>query len=179
MDSIKQYNLAGVASTVELGKRGPKIVGSTDVVSLKDNTERNLINAEIADGTEATHAITQSQFTEATQSKLNDYDIQVSFDSGEVNLGNILAGGTVLRVSVEKAAGNWVGTTVDTNITVGTSASNDLLFTGFDPYSQSIDETNHEFAEDSDIKVFVSAGGATAGTAVVRVVYAGTFTPAA
>lgn len=179
MDSIKQYNLAGVGSTVELGKKGSKIVGQADQVSLKDNAVRDLINAEVADGTEDNHAITQSQFSEATQSKLNDYDIQVSFDSGEVNLGSIQAGGTVLRVSVEKAAGNWAGTTVDTDITVGTSADNSLLFGGFDPFSQSIDETNHEFAEDTDLKIFVTDGGATAGSAVVRIVFAGIFTPAA
>ena len=178
MDSIKQYNLAGVASTVELGKRGSKIVSSADQVSLTDNAERNLINAEIADGTESTHAVTKSQFTDASKNKLQDYDIQVNFDSGEVNLGSLLAGGTVLRVSVEKGAGNWVGTTVDTDITVGTSADNSLLFGGFDPFSQSHDETNHTFAEDSDIKIFVTDGGATAGSAVVRIVFAGIFTPA-
>lgn len=179
MDSIKQYNIAGVASTVELGKRGPKIVGQADQVSLKDNANRNLVNAEIADGTEAQHAITQAQLEEATQIKLTDYDVQVSFDSGKVSLGTILAGSTVLRVTMEKAAGNWLGTTADTNITVGTDAQNDLLFAVFDPETQSVDETNHVFDADTELSVFVNAGGATAGTAVVRIVYAGSFVPAA
>ena len=37
VDSVKQYNLAGVATSVELGKQGPVIDASnTSVIAFKD-----------------------------------------------------------------------------------------------------------------------------------------------
>ena len=51
VDSVKQYNLAGVASEVELGKAGAKIDGanSSDQVALKKNDD-SLAHAEIDKG---------------------------------------------------------------------------------------------------------------------------------
>ena len=178
VDSVKQYNLAGVASEVELGKKGAKIDGtSSDQVKLKNNAG-NLINAEIADGTEDSHAVTKSQLDDASQSKLSDVEFVVSYDDGTVDLGTFSADTTVLSVTVEKGAGNWVGASAATNITVGTAGNADLLFGGFDTDVQSVDETNHLFESDALVKAVVTPGDATSGTAKIRIIYAGVFTAA-
>lgn len=178
MDSIKQYNLAGVASEVELGKRGAKIDGTRgDKVALKKR-DGSLINAEIADGTESTHAVTKAQLNEAASGKLSDIDIVVDINDNVVDIGTFGAGTTVLSVTVSKGAGNWVDATSDTEITVGVTGNNSLLFSGFTPDVQCIEERNVELSSDTNIKAYVNSGGATAGTAKIRILYAGTFTPA-
>lgn len=175
VDSVKQYNLAGVASEVELGKRGSKIDGmrSADQVSLRQN-DNSLAHAEIAQGTEAQHAVTKAQLDAASDSKLEVAEFTVSFNSGTLALATFSANTTVFSTTVEKGSGNWSGASDITEITVGTAANNSLLFSGFDLSSQVIDETNHKFAEETVVNAYVGAGGATTGTATILITYSGT-----
>lgn len=179
VDSIKQYNLAGVASELELGKRGAKIDGSrsADQVSLRGN-DGNLINAEIANATLVQHAVTKQQLDEAAAEKLQDTVITVNYDDTTVDFGTFAAGSNIFSVTVTKGAGNWLGATGNTEITVGTASNNSLLFSGFDPAVQCVDEINTAFSSDTAVKAFVTTGGASAGTATIRILYAGVFTAA-
>ena len=56
VDSVKNYGIAGVGANVQLGKSGVSIIGSnSDQISFT-NTSDQLVNVNLADGTDATHA---------------------------------------------------------------------------------------------------------------------------
>ena len=57
VDSVKQYNLAGVAANVELGKQGPVIDASSGAIQFKDKNG-NASVIVIAQGSDATHGVT-------------------------------------------------------------------------------------------------------------------------
>jgi len=175
VDSVKQYNLAGVASQVELGKAGSKIDGasSSDQVSLKKN-DNTLAQAIVADGTAANNAVTLSQLDGISDYKFSTATYTVNYNDGTVALDTFNANATILAVSVEKGAGNWTGSTSNTNITVGTASDNSLLFTEFDLTSQTIDETNHTFNSQTTVNAYVTDGGASSGTAIINIQYSGT-----
>ena len=60
---MKQYNLKGVASSVELGKQGPKFVGSANSVAIQDK-DGNAEKMIMAAGTDAEHAVTLAQLNQ-------------------------------------------------------------------------------------------------------------------
>lgn len=176
VDSVKNYGLAGVGGNVELGKGGSRIVSSSDKVSLYNNAQDTLITANIANGTLASHAVTNAQLDSIQDSKVSVLTTTVNYNSGNVSLGNIKAGSTVLSVTVEKTAGNWTGYDSSTNITVGDAGDTDRLFTAFDPAgAQVTDETNHEYASQTELFAYVTAGNASAGSAKVSLFYSGSF----
>lgn len=176
VDAVKNYGLTGVAKTVELGKSGNKIDGttSTSKVSLRNNSNQ-LIKAEIADGTASTHAVTKSQLETIQANKVGVDESTINFDdSSPVTLCTVAAGTRILSVTVEKGAGNWTNATATTNITVGDAADPDRLFTSFDyEGAQVIDQTDHEYSAQTAIIATITQGGATAGTATILVRYAG------
>jgi hypothetical protein len=174
VDSVKQYNLAGVAATVELGKQGPKIDGSNaSVISFKDSNG-NLSVVAVAEGTDPTHAVALSQLGVADSGKLAYLTTQVSYDSGTVQLGNAAANAYIHSVTVEKTAGNWVGADSSTEITVGDSGNNSRLFEGFDPAVQNTSEVDHKYTSATTINAYVTQGGASSGSAKVTIWYSGT-----
>jgi len=174
VDSVKNYGIQGVSANVELGKNGPKIVGSdSSQVSLQD-ASGNAIVAAVADGTESTHTVTKSQLDEAELNKVSLTSTTVNYNGGNVSLGNITANATVLSVSVEKIT-NWTDADSSTNITVGDSGDTDRLFVSFDPTAQVVDETNHKYTSSTQLFAYVTQGGASAGTAKVTVKHSGKF----
>ena len=179
VDSVKQYNLAGVAKELQLGKRGAKIDGTdSEQVSLKSANGSKLVTAEIADGTADNHAVTQAQLLDAASAKMSDVIITVNHDDGNANLGTFSADSVITSIMIEKGAGNWIGADSDTEITVGIDGNNTLLYSGFDPEYQSRQDINYVCESDLAVKAYITAGGATAGTAKIRMVYAGVFTAA-
>lgn len=174
VDSVKQYNLTGVASQVELGKTGSKIDGASSAsqVSLKKN-DGSLAQASVADGTLANNAVTLAQLESIQDNKFQYATYTVNYNDGNVALDTFSANATVFSVTIEKGAGNWVGADSNTNITVGTSSNNSLLFSTFDPTVQSVDETNHTFSAQSQVNAYVTQGGASSGTATILIQYSG------
>jgi len=177
VDSVKNYGIAGVSATVELGKSGNKIVGSdSSQVSLTQSDGSTVLNAEIADGTDATHAVTKSQLDGITDPQVKIAKKTVSYNSGTESIGTFKANAFILHVSVEKTAGNWTDYSSATEITVGDSSDNDRLFSGFDPSgSQVQDETNHKYSADTEVNAYVTQGSASAGSAIVAIYYTGQF----
>lgn len=172
VDSVKQYNLAGVASEVELGKKGSKIDGTNaDQVSLK-TTAGALAHAEIANGTIATHAVTLAQLEDANSGLIKTETVTVSYSDTVVELLTIPAGGRVLEVSVTTGAGNWSGATSTTEITIGDSADNSRVFSGWTPGDQIGSDADVTYAEETVINAYVAAGGASTGTAKISIMYA-------
>ena len=171
VDSVKNYGLAGVSSNIELGKEyKTKIVGSnTEFIALHDGSD-NLNRANIAEGTNADHAVTKGQLEAMNLNRV--FSNVVTYDSSTTNMIVVPANTTVLSVSVE-ALTNWSGANSVTNITVGDSADPDRLFTTFDPTAVVVDETNHFYENQTTLRTTVTQGSATAGTAKVIVLYAG------
>jgi hypothetical protein len=161
---MKQYNLKGVGQTVELGKQGPKIVGSGNSVALQDKDG----NAEImimSPGTEPEHAVTLAQLETETGYRIMTVNETVTFDGGNQYLFTAKANTTILGAMIEKTAGNWSDYDGFTDITIGDAADNDRLF--------SIGETQHTYTAETDIYAYVTQGGATAGSARIRIKHTG------
>lgn len=173
VDSVKQYNLAGVAANVELGKQGPVIVGSNSgVISLTDKNG-NLTVAAIAEGTLASHAVTLAQFNSSGGQRLKYIKTSVNYNSGNVTVGTATANTYIHSVTVD-ATSTWTGANSNTNITVGDSGNTSRLFGGFDPGMQTSDESDYEYSSSTAVVAYVTQGGASAGAANVTIWYSGT-----
>lgn len=174
VDSVKNYGLAGIGATVELGKNGAKIVGGSDDISLKDSNN-NLITAKIANATIASHAVSKAQMDAETSGRLQVVKETVTYNGGTQYMFTVPAGTKILSVTVEKGAGNWTGYDSTTNITVGDANDNSRLFgVGWEPdSSQQVDETNHIYTTETEIYAYVTAGSASAGTATITFFFSG------
>jgi len=174
-DPIKNYGVTGVSANVELGKGGSRIVGSSDKVSLYNNAQDTLITANIANGTSASHAVTNAQKDGISEQKFQALTTTVNYNSGNVVLGTAGDGANtfIKSVIVEKGPGNWTGSDATTNITVGDDSNPNRLFKTFDLESQVTDETNHTYTTSTEVKAYVTPGSASAGTATVTIWYSG------
>lgn len=174
VDSIKQYGTAGVGATVELGKGGNKIVGGATNVQLQ-KADGTLQTAKIANATSVAHAVTKAQFEEATGTRVQSISETVTFDGGNQFLFTVPANAKILSTMIEKTSGNWLNYTSNTDIVVGDVSDPDRLFSiGFAPDgTQYIDETNHVYASETDLYANVTAGGATTGSATIRIMLSG------
>ena len=169
MATVKQYNIAGVGSTVELGKGGPVIDDESSKIALLNSSSVEL-NAAIGDGTEAAHGVTKSQLDSASDLKIRLHTTSVNYNSGNVSLGTMPANGYVHYVIVDPLT-TWTSSDSNTNITVGDASDTDRLFANFDPEVQSKDETDYKYSADTELFAYVIPGGAGAGTAKVTVYY--------
>ena len=174
VDSVKNYGIAGVSANVELGKGGPRVISSSDDISLFANAD-TLATANIAAGTDDAHAVTKAQFDEATGSRVQNITETVTYDGGNQFLFSIPANSTVLSTMIEKTTGNWTGYNTTTDISVGDAGDNARLYgVGFEPDgSQQIDETNHKYTAETDLYAYVTQGGASAGSATIRIMFRG------
>lgn len=172
VDSVKQYNLAGVAANVELGKQGPVIDASNGAIQFKDKNG-NASVIVIAEGSDATHGVTLNQLNSISGNALSHVTTTVNYDSGNVVVGNVSSGTFIHSVSVEKTVGNWVGADANTEITVGDTGNTARLFSGFDVSVQSVTDTKYEYNSADTISISVTPGGASSGSAKVTIWYSG------
>jgi len=167
---VKNYGLSGVHRTLQLGKQGPVLVGNADTdsftVTLQDAATLTTMGGANASSPE--HFITKAQldvvYTEA------QFLANVNYNSSSpILLGNITAGTKTIITTFE------VDTAFDGNaiITVGTGDDNSLLMS--DSYAE-IEVTGSyqttglfEFASDTSLNIYVTQGGATAGTGKIIV----------
>ena len=173
VDSVKQYNLAGVAASVELGKQGPVIDASNaSVIALKDKNG-DLESITVAEGTDATHGVTLDQLGGISLNALSYITTTVNYNSGNVVVGNVSANTFIHTVNVDDSIA-WTGADANTEITVGDTGSATRLFSGFDTSAQVINETKYKYTSADTISIFVAQGGASAGAAKVTIWYSGT-----
>ena len=176
VDAVKNYGLTGVAETVELGKEGNKIDGTTSSskISLR-NSSNALVKAELAAGTANTHAVTKSQLEAVEGTAIKVLKSTVNYnDGGAQALATFKAGTRILNVTLEKGAGNWTGFSATTNVIVGDAAVANRLFKSFDPSgSQVTENADHQYAGNTGVTATVTQGSASAGTAVILIRYAG------
>lgn len=174
VDSVKNYGIAGVSTTLELGKQGAKIdASSSSVISLKDKDD-GLENVAIANGTDATHGVNKSQLDGISSTKLSKSQTTVAFNSGTTAVGTFAAGSIIHRVVVEKTTGNWTDANSTTEITVGDASDDDRLFSGFEPAGgQFTFSSGHKYVSGTAVNIIVTQGGASAGSATVTIWYNG------
>lgn len=171
---MKQYNVKGLGQTVELGKQGPKVVGSANSVALQDK-DGNAEKMIMAQGTDAEHAVTLSQLESETGFRVMTVNETVTYDGGSQYLFTAKANTTILGVMIEKTSGNWADYDSATNISVGDSGDDDRLYgIGWEPDgSQMHDNTQHKYTADTDIYAYVTQGNASAGGARIRIKHTG------
>lgn len=174
VDSVKNYGITGVGAVVELGKQGPKIDGSNSEVIAFTDKDGTASPIAIAEGVNPEHSVALSQLSSATANKVAYVTTTVSYDSGNVVVGNVSADTYIYSVSVEKGAGNWTGADASTEITVGDSEDSAKLFSGFDVATQTTTEPGYVYTVTDTISIFVTPGGSRAGTAKVIIWYTGT-----
>jgi hypothetical protein len=174
VDSVKNYGIAGVSANVELGKQGAQIIGSdSSQISLQDK-DGNATVIAIADGTDASHGVTKSQYDDIILPKLSYNKSSIEFNSGNVTVGTMSANTTVHTVVVESTSGTWTDENSSTEVTVGDDSEVDRLFAGFDSSAQVKVEPKHKYTSDTDVKIYVTQGGASAGSGTVTIWYSGT-----
>ena len=174
VDSVKNYGLAGVSANVELGKQGAQIIGSdSSQISLQDK-DGNATVIAIAEGTEASHGVTKSQYDGIVLPKLSYNKSAIAYNSGNVTVGTASANTTIHNVVVESTTGTWTDENSSTEVTVGDDSDVDRLYSGFDSSIQTKQEPKHKYTSDTDVKIYVTQGGASAGTGTVTIWYSGT-----
>ena len=177
VDSVKQYNLAGVAANVELGKQGPVIDSSNASVIAFKNKNGNASVIAIAEGTDLTHGVTLNQLDGISLNALSYITTTVNYNSGNVVVGNVSANTFIHSVNVDSSIA-WTDTDANTEITVGDTGSATILFSDFDISSQSTFDTKYKYTSGSTISIFVTQGNASAGAAKVTIWYSGTISDA-
>jgi hypothetical protein len=171
---MKQYNVKGLGQTVELGKQGPKVVGSSSSVTLQDK-DGNVENMTMAQGTDAENAVTLAQLEAETGFRVMTVNETVTYDGSSQYLFTAKANTTILGVMIEKTAGNWTDYDDTTNISVGDAGDNDRLYgIGWEPDgSQMHDNNQHKYTTETDVYAYVTQGNATAGGARIRIKHTG------
>ena len=173
VDSVKNYGIAGVSANVQLGKGGPKIIGSdSSQISIIDQNDNAEIIA-IANGTVSTHAVNKAQLDAIVDPKLQYKKTMVSYKSGTVAIGTADVNTFIHEIVVEKDAA-WTSANASTNITVGDSGDVDRLFAEFDPTVQTKSTPKHKYTSQTVVNAIVTQGAASAGNASVLVYYSGT-----
>lgn len=172
VDSVKNYGIAGVGANVELGKQGAKIIGSdSSQISFQDK-DGGAENVFIASGTGDTHGINKTQLDEASLPKVSISKSAIAFNSGTITVGEAQANCTIHSVTVE-SSGAWANSNATTEVTVGDDSDNSRLFAGFDDTAQVKVEPKHKYTSATDIKIFVTQGGATAGSGTAVILFSG------
>ena len=176
VDSVKNYGIAGVSTTLQLGKQGAVIdASSSSVISLKDK-DGALEKVALGNGTASSHAVSKAQLDASGSQKLSYKQSTVAYNSGSTALGTASANTTIQKIVVEKTAGNWTSADSSTEIVIGDPGDTDRLFAGFEPTGgQHVWDADHVYSADTVISSIVTAGGASAGSALITIYYSGTF----
>lgn len=171
-DIIKRYDIDGVNSTVELGKRGNQIIANESNVSVQTNANA-LSPVATANGTIATNAVTLAQLQDASGSTLSSETVTVTWNGNSTVRIGTAAADTFIHTVVVDPTETWTGATANTNITVGDSGNTSRLFSAFDPDVQVTEDVGYTYASSTELNAYLTVAGASAGTAKVTVWYTG------
>jgi len=173
VDSVKNYGLAGLNANVELGKQGAKIISDSSQIAFQDK-DGNASVIAIADGTDASHGVTKSQFDGIVLPKLSYNKSAIAYNSGNITVGTASANTTIHNVVVESTTGTWTDENSSTEVTVGDDSDVDRFYSGFDSSVQTKQEPKYKYTSDTDVKIYVTQGSASAGSGTVTIWYSGT-----
>ena len=168
MAEVKNYGLSGVHRNLQLGKQGPQLSNNgDDTISVKA-VSGELTAIAGANASQSNHFVTKAQLDSLASDTLT---ANVDYNSGTVTLGTVQQSSRPVSVILE-VTDAFDGNTI---ITVGDDADPDRLMSS--PYMDLSEEAtfvtnpSHVYAADTDIKVYVTQGNSTVGSATVLVSY--------
>jgi hypothetical protein len=175
MATVKKYNLAGVSTSLELGKQGSYITGNADAIGFYTSGDA-LQKVAIANATASTEAVTKAQLDATAADLVQHVTLDVEYNSGTSNIATIAAGSRILSVTVDVptawASGSSTGDFVEVGDTSNGSRfirAGDLDVTKVGQYHS---QYQYEYSAESVMTVAVTNGAASAGTATVSLVLA-------
>jgi hypothetical protein len=175
MATVKQYNLAGVSTNVELGKQGSYITGNASAIGFYTSGDA-LQKIAIADATAATHAVTKSQLDATSDDLVQHITVDVDFNDGAANIATIATGSRILSVTVDIPTAWTGGSSTGDYVEVGdTSNSSRFMRQGDSDVTisgQYHSQYQYEYTAESVLKYNIVNGAASAGLATVSVILA-------
>lgn len=175
MADIKQYNLKGVGSTVELGKQGSYITGTANSIGFYANGGA-LQKLEIADAVADTQAITKRQLDASIAGNLQHVTADFDFSTGTANLANIAAGTRIVTVTVDIPSAWTASSSATTFVEVGDGANGARFIRAQDvdvlKVAQYHSQFQYEYTANATLTLNVTPGDATAGIGTVSIVLA-------
>ena len=175
MATVKKYNLAGVSTSLELGKQGSYISGNADAIGFYTSGDA-LQKIAIANATSSTQAVTKAQLDELTGDLVQHVTLDVDYnDTGASNIATIAAGSRILSVTVDIPS-PWTSGGAGDYVEVGDTANGSRFIRSGDidvtKAAQYHSQYQYEYSAESVLTVEVTNGAASAGTATVSVVLA-------
>ena len=174
MATVKKYNLAGVSTSLELGKQGSYITGNADAIGFYTSGDA-LQKIAIANASAATGAVTKAQLDDVAADLVQHVTLDVEYNSGTSNVATIAAGSRILSVTVDIPSA-WASGGAGDYVEVGDSSNNSRFIRSGDldvtKVGQYHSQYQYEYSAESVLQVKVTNGAASAGSATVSVVLA-------
>ena len=175
MATVKKYNLAGVSTSLELGKQGSYISGNSDAIGFYTSGDA-LQKIAIANATVATQAVTKAQLDATSADLVQHITLDVDYDtSGSSNIATIAAGSRIISVTVD-IPGAWTSGGAGDFVEVGDTSNGSRFIRAGDvdvtKVGQYHSQYQYEYSAESVLTAEVTNGAASAGTATVSVVLA-------
>jgi len=175
MATVKKYNLAGVSTSLELGKQGSYISGNSSAIGFYTSGDA-LQKIAIADATASTQAVTKAQLDATSADLVQHVTLDIDYDTaGSSNIATIAAGSRIISVTVDVPSA-WTSGGAGDFVEVGDTSngarfirSGDMDVTKVGQYHS---QYQYEYTSESVLTAEVTNGAASAGTATVSVVLA-------
>lgn len=175
MATVKKYNLAGVSTSLELGKQGSYISGNSSAIGFYTSGDA-LQKIAIADATASTEAVTKAQLDATSADLVQHVTLDLDYNTaGSSNIATIAAGSRIISVTVDVPSA-WTSGGAGDFIEVGDTSngarfirSGDMDVTKVGQYHS---QYQYEYTAESVLTAEVTNGAASAGTATVSVVLA-------
>ena len=175
MATVKKYNLAGVSTSLELGKQGSYISGNSSAIGFYTSGDA-LQKIAIADATASTEAVTKAQLDATSADLVQHVTLDLDYDTaGSSNIATIAAGSRIISVTVDVPSA-WTSGGAGDFVEVGDTSngarfirSGDMDVTKVGQYHS---QYQYEYTAESVLTAEVTNGAASAGSATVSVVLA-------
>ena len=175
MATVKKYNLAGVSTSLELGKQGSYISGNSSAIGFYTSGDA-LQKIAIANATVAKQAVTKAQLDETQEGLVQHITLDVDYnDSGASNIATVAAGSRILSVTVDIPTA-WASGGAGDFVEVGDTSNGSRFIRSGDvdvsKAGQYHSQYQYEYVSSGVLTAEVTNGAASAGTATVSVVLA-------
>ena len=175
MATVKKYNLAGVSTSLELGKQGSYISGNSSAIGFYTSGDA-LQKIAIADATASTQAITKAQLDATADDLVQHVTVDLAYDSGTSNVATVAAGSRILSVTVHVPTAWTSGSSTGDFIEVGDTSNGSRFIRAGDmdvtKGGQYHSQYQYEYSSAGTLRVGVTNGAASAGVATVSIVLA-------
>ena len=175
MATVKKYNLAGVSTSLELGKQGSYISGNSSAIGFYTSGDV-LQKIAIADATASTQAVTKAQLDATADDLVQHVTVDLAYNSGSSNVATIAAGSRILSVTVDVPTAWASGSSTGDYIEVGDTANGSRFIRAGDMDvsigGQYHSQYQYEYSAEGVLTVDVTNGAASAGVATVSIVLA-------